>query len=156
MSVLKTFLKIGGWFLLASSVIWLGIGIYSYVHSCSFVRTALRTQGVVIRLDKRHDDTSDTTYHPVIVFRDEHGDSQELSSTSGSYPPSYRVGDKLTVIYAPGHPRNAKIDGFFELWGWAVIGTAVGTFDVIIGVAMLLAPVIIERFRRVPPVIAAT
>lgn len=39
----------------------------------------------------------------------------------GSNPPSYDQSERVSVLYEPSSPQAAKIDGFFSLWGGALI-----------------------------------
>jgi hypothetical protein len=150
MHVIKLLLKIAGWFFVASSIICLLISLFAYLHARSFTRSAARTQGTVIRLEKRESSDSGTVYHPVVTFRDAHGAGQELFSSVGSFPPSHKVGDTVTVLYPPAQPQKAKLDEFFDVWGLAAITGGIGAFDLIVGLAMLLVPDIIRRFRHAP------
>jgi len=150
MHVIKLLLKIAGWFLVVSSIICLLISLFAYLHAHSFTRSAVRAQGTVTKVEKRKDHDGDELYYPIVSFRDAHGGAQELFSSVGSFPPSHRVGDSVTVLYPPEQPQKAKLDEFFAVWGLAAITGGIGAFDLIVGLAMLLVPVIIRRFRHAP------
>jgi hypothetical protein len=62
------------------------------------------------------------TYYPVVRFRTDTNETIEFKDSMGSNPPSYRSGDKVTVLYLADAPRgNAMIDrGPF--WNWAMPG----------------------------------
>jgi hypothetical protein len=107
----------------------------------------------VIRLEQTQSSEHGTLYHPVVTFRDSHGAQQELFSSVGSFPPPYRVGDTAIVVYPSEHPEKAKLDRFFDVWGLTAIVGGVGAFWFVVGLAMLLVPVIIRRFRHAPPVL---
>ena len=57
----------------------------------------------------------------------------------------------MTVLYPQGQPKKAKLDEFFDVWGLAAITGGIGAFDLILGLAMLLVPIIIRRFRHASP-----
>jgi hypothetical protein len=149
MHVLKL-LKMGGWFAVTGSVICLTFALVSFLHARSFTRSATRAQGTVVRLEKRESRDSGAAYYPVFTFQDAHGAPQEIFSSVGSFPPSHQVGDTVTVLYLPEQPRKAKLDGFFYVWGLAAIFGGVGTFWLVVGLAILLVPVIVRRVRRAP------
>jgi hypothetical protein len=156
----KLLLKIGAWFAVVSAVICLVISLFAFLHARSFTRSATRAQGTVVRLETRESRDSGMVYHPVVTFQDAHGATQELYSSVGSFPPSHRVGDTVTVLYRAEEPRKAKLDGFFYVWGLAAITAGIGSFWLIAGLAIFSVPVIIRRVSRArrapgtPPVLA--
>jgi hypothetical protein len=127
------------------------VSLFAYLHARSFTRSATRAQGTVVRLEKRESRDSGTHYYyPVVTFQDAQGAAQELFSSVGSFPPSHRVGDTVTLLYRAEEPRKAKLDGFFYVWGLAAIAGGVGSFWLIAGFAMLLVPVIMRRISHAP------
>jgi len=75
---------------------------------------------------------------------------RELFSSVGSRPPSHKVGDTVAVLYLADQPQRAKLDEFFDLWGLAAVCGGLGIFWLVVGLAMLLVPVILQRFRPPP------
>lgn len=140
MPVLKSFLKIGAWFAVIGSVICLAISLFAFLHARSFTSAASRAQGTVVRLEKRESRESGTSYYPIVTFQDASGATQELFSSVGSFPPSHKVGDTVTVLYRAEEPRKAKLDNFFDVWGLAAITGGVGAFWLIVGLVILLMP----------------
>ena len=69
-----------------------------------------------MKLVEDHSGDSGTTYRPVFVFRDSKEREHEIHSSVGSYPPAYKVNDKVSVLYNVEEPENAVIDGFFFIW----------------------------------------
>lgn len=106
--------------------------IWSFTSTREFLATAVTTEGVVTEMVRSRSSDS-TTYSPVVEFTTESGELIEHSSTSGSNPPSYDVGEKVTVYYQPGQPHRAKISGFFSLWGLATIFGIMGSVFFFIG-----------------------
>lgn len=117
------------------SLIGLGMlvtAIVLFMNTKSFLQTAEVAQGTVIEL--RASRSSDSlTYHPVVSFTTSQGQRITFSSGSGSNPPSYTEGETLEVFYAAAEPQDAKINGFFALWGGAVILAGMGTVFFTIG-----------------------
>lgn len=154
MHLLKLLLKIAGWFLVASAALCFLISLFAFLRARTFLRSASRAQGAVIRLVERNGD-SGTLYYPVYAFRDIHDVSHEIFSSSGSFPPAHSVGEMVTVLYRIDHPENAELDGFFEVWGLAALTGGIGTIQMFLGLAALIVPIIIKKFRREPPIAQA-
>jgi hypothetical protein len=150
-------LVIPGWFLIASGVICLLISGFFAIRTRNFLRTASRAEGIVIRLVEKRGESADSgnTFSPVYIFRDGGGYGHEILSSASSYPPLYAVGEKIGVYYQARHPEEARIDGFFELWGTSTIAGGVGTVDLVVGMVLLCWPVIWGKFRRKPSVVEA-
>ena len=48
-------------------------------------------------------------YYPVVEFMASDGRRRNIQMSEGSSPPSYEVGDEVTVLYEPDHPIDARI-----------------------------------------------
>ena len=99
---------------------------------------------------------SDTVYYPIFTFQDSNGRTHEITSSSGQNPPAYKVGDTVTVLYQSEQPEDAKLDRFFDVWGWAAMLCGFAVVDVLVGLGMLVVVIIIQRSKHAPlPVHAA-
>ena len=82
----------------------------------------LRAPGEVVRLQRDYssDDSGRTVYFAIVRFRTESNVRVEFKDSVGSNPPSYRRGDKVTVLYLADNPqRDAMID--HGVWGnWVI------------------------------------
>ena len=127
------------------SILPLGICAYCYMSTNNFLDKAERTHGTVLEVVERK--TGDgTTYYPVYSFVDVYGTRHKIYSKTGSYPPSYKVGDSIPIFYDPENPENIKRDSFVSLWMGSVIAGALGLIPFLIGVLFLLIiPIIINR-----------
>lgn len=82
------------------------------------------------------------TYYPVIDYVVD-GKTYNLTSSTGSYPAKYSVGDKVTISYEPANPIDAEIAGsafwvfVFLAIGFTVIMGGLGAILLIIGVRNL-------------------
>lgn len=103
----------------------MGGGFFWYQSVSSFVAQAARTEGKVIELARSRSNDS-TTYAPVVTFTAQNGEAIEFVSSVSSNPPSYSVGEKVQVLYAPTSPQDARIDGLFSLWGGPMIVGGIG------------------------------
>jgi hypothetical protein len=109
------------------AIIGLGMltgAFFMYKNTSKFLETAVITKGTVVELvESRSDNSSNNSvmYAPVVNFIDKKGVEVKVYSSTSSNPPSYFVGEKVEVLYTPEAPQNAKIKGFFSVWGGATI-----------------------------------
>lgn len=130
----------------------IGVGMlagafYLYSSTSSFLETAVTADGTVVELVRSRSSDS-TSYYPVVVFKDAQGRQVEFRSSSGSNPPSYNRGESVVVLYEPASPENAKIQGFFSLWGGATIVGGLGVVFGLVGGGMLVAGAMKKRNRE--------
>ncbi|WP_299881707.1 DUF3592 domain-containing protein [uncultured Cocleimonas sp.] len=115
---------------------------YFYTSTQTFLKGALSAQGTVIELVRSKSSNSSSssssyTYKPVVEFKTPAGKRIEFTSSTGSKPPSYSKGEIVEVFYDESFPQKAKINGFFYLWGPAIILGLMGVIFTLIGAAML-------------------
>ncbi|WP_215398526.1 DUF3592 domain-containing protein [Rheinheimera oceanensis] len=109
---------------------------FAYNSTSSFLKEAAVADGMVVELLASRSDNS-ITYRPVVQFMSEQGQLIEFVSATGSNPASYSQGEQVEVLYLPTRPSDAKINGFFSLWGVAIILAAIGAVFFIIGVGII-------------------
>lgn len=125
-AVIKYVFAAVGLGMLLGALIW-------YRSTSTFIQEAVIAEGTVVKLVPVRSDGS-TTYRPTVRFTAAAGQVVEFSSSSSSRPPAYAVGEKVKVYYRPQEPRDAKISGFFSLWGGSLIlGLMGGVFSAIGG-----------------------
>jgi hypothetical protein len=117
-----------------------------YSSTASFLERAETAQGTVIELMRSRSSDS-TSYYPVVQFTAASGREIEFQSSSGSNPPSYNRGEQVSVFYEPSNPDDAMIDGFFSLWGAALIVGGIGSVFALIGGGMIASGAIKGRSR---------
>lgn len=108
----------GGLFLL--------IGILMLFSRRELLAEGVRAEGEVIRL------VGSDTMAPVVRFNAEDGRTVEFESSASSNPPAFEVGERIEVLYPSGKPGRAVINGFFSMWGAALIGGGLGLLFVLI------------------------
>jgi hypothetical protein len=148
MHILKLLLKIGAWFMVAIAIIVLTISFFVYRHTQHFVQAASHAKGTVTQMVERAGHDSGTVYSPVYTFQDADGKQHEIHSSGGSYPPAYKVGDTVPVLYQPDKPDNAEIDSFLEVWLFPAMLAGFGCIDLVIGIVLLVVVFIIQRAER--------
>ena len=126
-----------------------GIGLlagafYMYLSTSEFLEKATRVDGTVIDLIASRSSDS-TTYKPVVSYTTLEGVNLEFTSSSSSNPPAYSRGERVDVFYLPDAPHDAKINGYFSLWGAATILAILGSVFFLIGGGIMLAGILKAR-----------
>lgn len=70
-----------------------------------FKQTALKTEGIVKKLNLKKG-----VYYPVIDFQGNDGKLYTHYERSGSYPPRFKEGQKVEILYSPDNPNKAQVD----------------------------------------------
>lgn len=145
LAVLKYFFTVAGVGMVLGGVLW-------YHSTSTFLHDAVRARGTVVDLLRSRSGDS-TVYRPVLTFTTERGETIRFVSSSGSRPPGYSKGEEVAIWYRPAEPQNASVDGFFSLWGGALILGGLGSVFLLIGAALHFVRVLEdggsdERHRR--------
>jgi hypothetical protein len=120
------------------------VAAYLFLDARRFAASAEHAEGVVTRLVWGQP----RAVYPVIRFQAASGEV-EFTSSSGSYPPSYAVGDKVKVLYPPGNPRAARVESFMGLYfGAALMGVMAVAFGGVTGVVLLIFALVAKRLRQ--------
>ncbi|MFT3735025.1 MAG: DUF3592 domain-containing protein [Rhodocyclaceae bacterium] len=99
----------------------------------SFIERAVEVPGKVVDM---HDDGE--VLFPIVEYADPRGDKQVFRSSAGSSPPSFHVGEQVSVLYVPNSSDSPRIRSLFQLWGTELIVSILGTVFTILGVIGLL------------------
>ena len=123
-------------------VILVPVGIYQSVKITRLEAAGLRAQGEVVRLSSEYSSGSGGghySYYAIVRFRTEKNVTLEFKDNVGSNPPSYRPGDKVTVLYLPDNRRKDAIIDRGIWWNWAIPGIVFlfAAFIVLILIGML-------------------
>ena len=94
----------------------LGGSAYLTYDTRRSLSVGVRADGKVIDLYESRDSDGDSTYRPHVRFTTREGEIVEFTSSTGSNPAAFNVGEPVVVIYDPASPRSARIDSFFQLW----------------------------------------
>ena len=121
-----------------SAIVLFAVCVYGYQSTRDFLRSAQRSTGVVVNVAG---DADGATF-PHVRFVDSTGRTHEFDSNLHSSPPKYSVGAQVPVLYPPGAPEKAQIEGFMELW---MVSLVTG----IVGLAMSVAAILTWIFRDV-------
>ncbi|MEI6894962.1 MAG: DUF3592 domain-containing protein [Colwellia sp.] len=102
----------------------------------NFITFSASVEGEVIGLVESISNGS-VTYAPVVGFFTLNESYYEFESSVSSSPPAYRVGESIGILYLTTDPNEAKINGFFSLWGGAVILALFGVVFLSIGIGII-------------------
>src|SRR5262245_35485103 len=116
-----------------------------YLETRSFIRTAVRAEGTVVRLE-RYRSRNSSTYHPVIRFTDRNGENIEFVSSVGGTVVSYSRNERVEVLYLPHMPEGATLNTFSALWAGPSIIGGLGIIFFAVGTGIFLAGML--RARR--------
>lgn len=120
-------MKLFAWVFGLLGAVCLGVGLAFLIHTQRFVDRAEVAPGVVIELLHTRDRDGDVLYRPLVGYQTAGGALVEFASTFESHPPAYEVGEKVTVLYDPTHPDEARLRSFFSLWGIAAVFGTLGS-----------------------------
>ena len=128
----------------AIGIAMLAGALYWVQNIRTFLAQAGSAQGTVIDL-VRSSSSSSGTWAPVVRFVTAKGEKIEFTSSTGSNPPSYSQGESVEILYDPGKPRDARINGFVALWLGPMIVGGIGSVFFLIGGGIVLASVLQGR-----------
>lgn len=96
---------------------------YLYKADRAFLKQSVSVTGFVIRSEYVRSEKSGGAYYAIIAFQTTGGKKQEFRNEPGTGRPIYKDGEQVEIRYEKQNPANAKIAGFWELWGLtAVLG----------------------------------
>lgn len=122
-----------GAFALLIGLILLGAAIWQMQEADAFIGRAVSAQGEVVRMDseeprdderstttyyieqgkRRRNDSSDPTlYTAIIGYTDKTGVQHEVREQISKSSPTRTVGDKVSILYDPNDPAQARVDDF--------------------------------------------
>lgn len=141
MLLIAIFLSIG--------VILLAVAAFSTIQSFRKMAKEQAAPGQVVDLVERMSYDSETKqtnayYYPVVEFKPNGGSLERVQLDEGSWPPEYRAGDAVTILYDPERPQDARIKSISSavlLW---ILPAITGT----VGVVFVAVALIVFRVNR--------
>ena len=126
-------------YFVVTSLMFLG-GTLSLIGRYAQVSDWIRVKGRVIANERDPKPVDFVGFRPVIemTVRDAAGERMVTwSPSSYTYPPDYKVGDSVPMLYDPSDPSNALIDNP-EKWIWPALFCASGLFLLLVGLGVQL------------------
>jgi hypothetical protein len=132
------------------AMILLAVSVASAIQAAHSLKVEQAAAGQVVKMVERRvlDDNQPDHYqvyaYPVVKFSLANGQPEQVELEEGAWPPAYKAGDQVTVLYDPGQPQQARIQsstsGLF-LWLWPGITGFVG-------LTFLMVSMLFFRFRK--------
>ena len=117
-----------GLIFLTAAMLCFGTSFLFYKKSKAYLAKAGKAEGTVKDLEK-----SGGVYYPIFEFQPPDGKPVTIKATTGSDPPSYKIGDKVDVVFDPKSPHEAKVNTIFQTYLESLISGALGALIFVIG-----------------------
>jgi hypothetical protein len=121
--------------IIGAGPLFLGWQWRSYTQA--MIAAMLPAEGRVAQLIPLTDHKGKAMFYPIVEFRTAEGQTIRFQGSTGSNPPTYRVGEKVQVRYDPQSPESAVIDSW-DLWLPSTILIGAGGFFVLLGFLFVL------------------
>lgn len=115
--------RAAGVIMTVAALVGIGVAVAWAQKKFEFIEGATQAPGQIV--DSKHSSGSDSSvYYPVVEYRPHRrGQVVRFVGDMGSSHPSWKVGDKITVLYDPDKPQKAIIeDGLWMYFGPLIIG----------------------------------
>jgi Protein of unknown function (DUF3592) len=113
-----------------------------FVNTLTFVSSAVSASGKVVELERtKCGSKGGICYAPRVLFNEDvSGRPVEFVSSASSNPPIFHMDEQVTVLYSPGRPERAMIQGLFPIWGGVISLFVFSIVFTIVGACILLFP----------------
>jgi hypothetical protein len=123
-----------GAFALVGLIMFL-VAVKSFIETIVFLRTSQKIEATVISYKTKYNNMTSSRsgasrmmYLPILQFQPPGGNVIRITSSVGSNPPAYNIGELAEVRYVSKNPHGAKLNSFFELWLMTAIFGCAGLF----------------------------
>jgi hypothetical protein len=104
------------------SLVW---SLVSAWRTHAFLERSVAAQGTVVQFKAIRSLHSNTGFAPIFTFTAD-GRSYTIASDYATSPPAFKIGEHVIVHYEKGHPEQARLESFTQLWLFDLIGGALG------------------------------
>ncbi|GAB3499732.1 hypothetical protein GCM10027341_23620 [Spirosoma knui] len=128
--------------------IFLVVAYYTWQSTQQIMKAGVKTQGVVVdtRYNKSSSGRTTSTQAPVVQFTTAAGKPVTYYSQTYTSPPSFEIGETVTLWYLPNDPQTVTLEGLDGLIFPLVFGFLGGIFS-LIGYPLLIGSVV-KGFKR--------
>jgi len=124
---LRLYLRLFVLSLLAGGAALFIFGIGFTVQNWFFIHRAEAATGTITDVLFVHGDQDQSdTYRPVFTFKTADGLAHRVQSDVDSSPSNYQIGQRVSVVYSPNAPDDAKIDSIGQLWFFPLLFVSIG------------------------------
>jgi len=120
------------WGLFLAGILLLYFALRAYNNTNSLLQEGIKTTAVVVKMVSSSS-SDGTTYRPIFEFTDRGNTVRTYKSSVSSSPPSYKVGDKVKIVYNPKEDDEVKTITFWGLYRWTIILLCIASPLLIIG-----------------------
>ena len=85
------------------------------LRSLALKREGSSAPGTIVELES-YMSRQTRMYKPVFEYQSSDGKLHRVTYANGQSPSPYAVGDKVTVLYRPEAPTEAKVDAIHSMW----------------------------------------
>ena len=124
---------------IAIGAVFIGLGIFFFIRTRRFLRTAVETAGTIVELRESSGSEGGTVYSAVVEFQTADGRSIRWEESMASNPPAGQPGEQLVMKYDPANPNKARIAKATRMWFMPMLFGGLGLLFFVIGVALTIA-----------------
>ncbi len=122
---------------LYGALLFIGLGLSylakkQYIKSKDHINSGVKTTAKVIKMIVETGE-SNNMYKPVFEYFDKSNKVYTYTSSVSSYPPQYKIGDKIQVIYNPKNKEEVRKISYWGLYGAVIILLSIAMPFIIIG-----------------------
>jgi hypothetical protein len=118
----------------------LAAALISAYRTHAFLSTSEAAEATVIRLQEFWNLNHTTaSYAPVFTFAAGDGRAYTVTSNMATNPPVFKVGEHAQAHYPKGHPEQARLDSFSQLWLMDVANEIIGSIFTLLLLALFFA-----------------
>ena len=121
-------------------VIFLGVGIFMFIRNNNLIKKCTEeVDGIVVDMKEDYSSDDDGTsyiYYPIIEYKV----GEEIikgTMDKGSSNPSYKIGDKVTILYNPNNKNEFIVKGDKSSSIFSVVFIGLGILVIILGIVLL-------------------
>jgi hypothetical protein len=108
------------------------MGLYMVNATVALVESSQSTTAAVVYYNQEG-----RILYPVLSFRDASGSTVTAQSIDGGTTRSYRVGERIQIIYDPTNPtETTRINSFVNIWLGPLFLTAMGAVDAVLSLVV--------------------
>lgn len=117
--------------------ILLAIAGVVYFREAGFLNSAEKATGTVTDYNLSSSDNGGTTYCPVIEFTTANGEPVKFYGNVCSSPASYKIGEKVDVLYDPQDITQVQMSSFWAQYTGVIVLSCIGLPFFLLGISGL-------------------
>jgi hypothetical protein len=124
------------WLFLLVGVASAAFSLILFFRTLRFLQVSVEADGRISHLERTSTGGGpygQYIYAPVFFFTAADGKTYSVTSNATTNSPSFGIGERVSVLYDPANPEDARIHTFFQTWGNAVVLGICGVFFVATG-----------------------